>query len=89
MKRIDNGIIRNVIVPLLIIIGGFVTIWLTYPLYETMFNGVGNILLFLIYVSFAFELGGTIFTTLVIFIYAVLTGQTESFISELKDIIFH
>ncbi len=89
MKRIDNGIIRNVIVPLLIIIGGFMTVWLSYPLYETMFNGVGNILLFLIYVSFAFELGGVLFLTLIAFIWAVLTGQTQSFISKLKDIIFH
>ena len=89
MKRIVDGIIRGVIIPLLIIIGGFMAIELTYPLYETIFNGGGNILLFLIYINFTFGIGGTLFTTLIIFIYAVLTNQTESFISELKDIIFH
>lgn len=88
MKRIANWIIRGVIIPLLIIIGGLMTVWLTYPLYETIFNG-GNILLFLIYANYAFGIGGTLFTTLILFIGAVLTGQTESFISELKDIIFH
>ena len=88
MKRIADGIIRGVIIPLLVIIGGLMTVWLTYPLYETIFNG-GNMLLFLIYANYAFGLGGTLFTTLIIFIYSVLTGQTDSFISELKDIIFH